>query len=144
MFMASVMPFAALMAQEAQVQSLPLPQIQQQGNISFISGGVGLEESTALQAVEKDYNLRMTSADSVGHYYGETHVTVSDMQHNTLLDTTGGPLIYAQLPKGKYLVAGTTDDGQRKQQKITITGKKPVRVHFSWKTSADVTNQIKE
>ncbi len=106
--------------------------VQHQGNIPYVSGGVGVEESTALQAVQRDYNLRITSADHLGHFYGNTHVMVRDAKAQTLLDITGGPLFYAQMPKGRYVVEGATNNGQTKTQKVNITGTKPAIVHFSW------------
>lgn len=106
--------------------------VQHQGNIPYVSGGVGREESEALEAVQRDYNLRITSADSTGHFYGNTHVSVRDMQKKSVLDLTGGPLFYAQLPKGRYVVEGFTDNGHTKTQTVNITGVKPAIVHFSW------------
>lgn len=108
-----------------------LPQVQQQGNISYLSGGIGKEESDAMEATRHNYNLRIMSADQTGHYSGNTHVMVSNLQHRTLLDITGGPLFYANLPNGRYIVKGS-DDGQSRSQAVTIAAGKPVNVHFSW------------
>lgn len=136
--LASTWPLSAAFAQEA------LPPEQQQGPITFIMGGIGGEESAAIKAVQKNYNLLITSADSSGHYYADTHVTLRDMQQNILLDTVGGPLFYARVPNGKYFVTGTSQGGQHKQQRITISGGKPVRIHFSWHEADNITPQTKE
>ncbi len=110
---------------------------QHQGNIPYVLGGVGREESDALETAQRDYNLRITSADRMGHFYGNTHVIVRDSNAKTVLDMTGGPLFYAQMPKGRYVVEGATEDGQKKTQKVNITGAKPAIVHFSWPLNPD-------
>ncbi len=106
-------------------------EIQQQGNISYVSGGIGRDESNALEAVQKNYNFRITSADKSGHFYGNTRILVTDSQGASVLDVVGGPLIYANLPNGRYTVEGSSE-GQSKKQAFTISGKKPVTIHFSW------------
>jgi hypothetical protein len=118
-----------------------LPPVQQQGTISYVSGGIGQDESAALEAVQHNYNLRITSADKTGHFFGDTHVVVSDMHQHALLDTTGGPLFYATMPNGRYVVEGFSDNGQISKQTVTIANGKPARVHFSWNQEiADTTN----
>ena len=107
-------------------------EVQHQGTIPYVSGGIGREESDAMEAAQRDYNLRITSADRSGHFYGNTHVVVQDTQAQTLLDITGGPFFYAQMPQGHYVVKGTTDDGQTNTQKVSIVGKKPAVVQFRW------------
>ena len=75
-----------------------LPDVRQQGDVSYISGGVGSDESDALEAVKNDYNLRITSADITGHFRGDTRIIVTDAAQTVLLDTTSqGPLLYAKL-----------------------------------------------
>ena len=118
-----------------------LPQAYQQGDVIFISGGIGDNETEALEAVKNDYNLRITSADSTGHFRGNTRIIVSDASETVVLDTTSqGPLLYTNLPKGRYTVYGYSE-GQSKTQKVTVVTGKASRVRFSWKaTAADSVN----
>lgn len=106
-------------------------EIQQQGDISYVSGGIGQDESDALQATQRNYNLHVMNADKSGHFSGDTRIVISDSQHNPLLDATSGPLFYANLPKGKYIVEGFAGN-QSKKQVVTIAKGNPVRVHFTW------------
>ena len=116
-----------------------LPDIQQRGEIHFITGGIGEEETQAMEAVKGDYNLRITSADQTGHFSGNPHIVIRDMQQNELLSADGGPLFYADLPAGRYLVEGS-NLGQSKTQRVTIAGGKIVRVRFTWQGApADTT-----
>ncbi len=106
-------------------------EVQEQTGISFVTGGVGKDEKTALEAVQNSYNLRLINADKVGHYSGDVHLIISDMKQNILLDTTSGPIFYANLPNGKYVVEGRVDSESRKQN-ITISDKKSDNVRFVW------------
>lgn len=130
---------AALNIPPAHAQDSAL-EVQQQGNISYVSGGIGRDESNALEAVQKNYNLRITSADKSGHFYGNTRILVRNSQNDLLLDVVGGPLIYANLPNGRYSVEGF-GEGQSKKQAFVITGRKPVTIHFNWTQMDSAINQ---
>jgi len=108
-----------------------MPEVQQQGNVSFVSGGIGQEESDALQAMQHNFNLRIMSTDKTGHFMSETRVVVSDANHQTLIDITGGPLFYVKLPAGRYTIDATSNR-LRKSQTVTVASGKPSRIHFTW------------
>lgn len=109
-----------------------LPEIHQQEDISYISGGIGENETEALREVKDQYNLRITSADKTGEYRGDTRIIVSDTQGTVLLDaTSAGPLFYTNLPNGRYTVDGYSE-GQSKRKTIKVVRGKHARVHFSW------------
>ena len=101
--------------------------VQKQGNVSFVTGGVGQEESDALASVQNHYNLRITTTDKTGHYLMDTHLVITDSEHRAILDTTGGPFFYVQLPNGHYDVQA----GQGKAQAVTIAGGRSARMHFT-------------
>lgn len=135
---------AALHAIPAQAAD-GMPEVQQQGDISYVTGGIGDEERSALEGMQQGYNLRITSTDDTGHFSGDdTRIVVSDLKQHGLLDVTGGPFFYAILPEGRYSVEGFSD-GQSKKQAITIASGKPVDVHFSWpETITDTTHHLGE
>lgn len=107
------------------------PEVYQQGGIVYVTGGIGRDESEALRATESRYNLRVMNADRAGRFSGNTRITISDMQHTVLLDALGGPLFYANLPKGRYLVEGFAYEQTRKQV-VTVSSQKTARVRFVW------------
>jgi hypothetical protein len=124
----------ALVAMPAFAQS-QMPEAHQQGDIVYISGGIGADETAAIESVKGDYNLNVTSADKTGHFRGDTEIVIRDMKRNVLLDVTAqGPLFYANLPNGRYTVEGISNDQTRKQTVRIISGK-TARVHFSWPVS---------
>mgnify|MGYP000910258691 CR=1 FL=1 len=109
-----------------------LPQIYQQGDVSFLSGGIGENETEALREVKEQYNLRVTSADKNGEYRGDTRIIISDAQGTVVLDTvSAGPLLYTNLPNGRYTVDGYSE-GQSKRKAVKVVKGKHARVHFSW------------
>jgi hypothetical protein len=130
-----MMAFTVALALSAGNAFAQMPEAHQQGDVSYISGGIGSDETDAIEAVKESYNLRVTSADKTGHFRGDTEIVIRDMKQNVLLDvTTQGPLFYAQLPNGRYIVEGISEDQSRKQT-IRIANAKATRVHFSWPVS---------
>ena len=106
-------------------------EVHQQNGIAYVSGGIGDDETTQLEATQHNYNLRVMNTDRSGHFSGDTRIVISDLQHHALLDTESGPLLYANLPKGRYIVEGFTASLSKKQA-VVITAAKSVRVHFVW------------
>ena len=108
-----------------------LPDVQQEGNITYITGGIGDDEKMALEAVRVNYNFQLLSAYTTGEYTGDTHITLSDMNGNYVMDSDAGPLFYAQLPVGRYEVEATSG-GEIKKQIVTIRRGKTSSVTFRW------------
>lgn len=109
-----------------------LPDVRTQGDISYITGGVGDEETEAMKSERGDYNLQIMNSDTKGHFAGTRNILISDSKGNELLDADGGPLFYANLPKGRYVIESSSNS-QTKKQKVNVSGNKPAVVHFVWK-----------
>lgn len=109
-----------------------VPQPQQVGDITYITGGIGEEERSAIEAARSGYNLYIMSATRSGHFEGDTHLIIRNTQGKELLKIAAGPLFYAKLPEGRYVVEGSSDDETRSQT-ITIRTGKTAHVHFGWK-----------
>ena len=86
---------------QAQMQTPPALQPQQQGNVSFISGGASGDDRDALKQVESQYNMRLLFAAKNGDYLANVAVTLADARGNAMLDTIAeGPVFYAHVPPG--------------------------------------------
>ncbi|RON71988.1 carboxypeptidase regulatory-like domain-containing protein [Pseudomonas fluorescens] len=83
-------------------------QQQQQNGISYLSGGIGEDESRAIQQTT-GYNLHMTFSVGVENtYIPDVDVVISKAPGQIVLNLTqAGPLVYVQLPPGKYTVQAT-------------------------------------
>ncbi|HEX3971632.1 MAG TPA: hypothetical protein VHX19_09915, partial [Stellaceae bacterium] len=116
---------------QQQAPSTPALQAQQQGNITFVSGGAGDEDRDALHQVENQYNLRLMFAARNGDFLANIGVTLSDARGKAVLDTVAeGPIFYAHVPPGRYRVT-VSNQGHAQSRDITI-GNGPVRQDFYW------------
>ena len=72
--------------------------------VSFLTGGVGEEEWTAMQERANDYNLRLLFAQkTTGAYLAGVKVTVENEKGQRILDANDcGPRFFTNLPAGQY------------------------------------------
>lgn len=116
---------------QAVADSLIKPQTQ--GDVTFVSGGVGGDERNAMQALRADYNLSLLfSVQGSGEYLSEVKVSITDKNGNTFLDTVSdGPMLLASLKPGHYTVTAEVD-GQVAHKKATIVANKRTSLSFIW------------
>ncbi|CAM3978909.1 hypothetical protein BOBR111200_19615 [Bordetella bronchialis] len=112
-----------------------MPPVQKQGNVTFVTGGVGLDESTSMKAAEKDYSLSMVfaqRADGQNLYTADVPVTITDSKGATVLQTTtNGPYLLVQLPPGTYKISSTYN-GKELVRQATVSKGSHNRVAFEW------------
>ena len=107
-------------------------QQQQQNGINYLSGGIGLDESKAIQQTP-GYNLHMTySVGMQNEYAANVDVTIEKASGQTVLTLNqAGPLVYVQLPPGKYIVRATLNGQERRD--VTDVGSGTARnLVFHW------------
>ncbi len=96
------LPFFAL----AQV-----PNIQTEGSIKFIAGGIGSDESRSIQAEAKNWPLMIELSQKDGKkssWISEVSIVITDHQGNSILNLPDqGPLLLVGLKPGKYMVQAT-------------------------------------
>ncbi len=118
-----------------QTPSTPALQTQQQGNITFVSGGASGDDRDALKQIESQYNLRLMFAARNGDYLANIAVTLSDARGNAVLDTIAeGPLFYAHVPPGRYRLT-VSSQGQSQNRDLTI-GNGATRQDFYWASAS--------
>jgi len=88
-----------------------LPAMQQSGDVRYVSGGVGQDESQAFISRRADYPLSIEIyANSNGHevYTADADVTVRDDRGDTVLQTRAeGPFVLVDAPPGRYSIEVT-------------------------------------
>jgi hypothetical protein len=107
-------------------------QPQQQNGIAYLSGGIGEDEAKAIQQ-SSGYNLHMTfSIGSQNEYVPDVDVLVQKASGQTVLTLNqAGPLVYVQLPAGKYTVVATRNGEERRD--VTDVGSGAARnLVFHW------------
>jgi hypothetical protein len=109
------------------------PEAQHQGDVAFVSGGVGDEDRSAMRAMAHDYNLHLQFAlQGSGEYLAGVNVTVTDEKGKTLLDTIAdGPLFFAKLPAGRYKIA-VAQGGRSQSRNVVVPTSGPVAQAFYW------------
>lgn len=121
-------------AQNRVQQQPPIPpalQAQQQGDITFVSGGASDDDRDALKQVEGQYNLRLMFAARSGDFLANIAVTLSDARGRAVLDTiSDGPIFYARVPPGRYRLT-VSNQGQSQSRDISV-GNGAVRADFYW------------
>lgn len=119
-----------------------LPPIQRSGNIDYLTGGVGLDESTAIQSASKKWPLTLEFAikdKKRADFASDVNVVVSDSKnHPELQVKSGGPFLLAKVKPGKYMVAATLA-GKTLHKQVRVTTGKPTKVEFLWPTGTSET-----
>jgi len=89
-----------------------LPPAQHAGSISYLSGGIGSDQSAAFKAAMTRYPLSLEFArhSSAGgnEYLSNVPVKIADAHGQALLSTrTDGPFMLVTLPNGHYIVTAS-------------------------------------
>lgn len=106
---------------------------QTQGDVTFVSGGIGEDERNALKTIKGDYNLNLLfAAKGSGEFAADINVRIADAKGNTLVETaTDGPYLFARLKPGNYIVTAEKD-GKVMRQKAKIGNKQSTSLSFYW------------
>ncbi len=110
-----------------------LIKLESQGDVNFVSGGVGGDERAALQAIRGDYNLNLLfSEKGTGEYLSEVNVVIKDAGGNTLLETRSeGPMLFARLKPGHYSISADWD-GHTINKMANISSQHKTSLAFAW------------
>ena len=119
----------------ANASSADLPPAITQGNVEYMSGGIGIDEEQAMQAEMSKYPLTLEFAERATPkdvHLAAIGVRIEDRSGNIALDTVAdGPFLLVQLPAGSYRI--TADhDGTTQTRDVTIAPGKPERLFFEW------------
>ncbi len=123
----------AVTAMSASTTALPREQVQ--GSVSYLSGGIGLDESNAIKQAAAQYPLELEfvrKATPKAEYLSNIKVTIKDHAGKTVLETTSnGPFLLAKLPVGQFSVTAERG-GEAKQRVVNIKAQGHERVMFEW------------
>jgi hypothetical protein len=115
------------------VADLPVPRPVHQGDITYLTGGIGLGERHALEAQAHNYNFEITNANKAGDFTNDTALVVEAGKGRDVLRVTGsGPLFYAKLPPGDYAIRAT-NGAQHQLRHAKVTAKGTTDLHLIWK-----------
>lgn len=111
-----------------------MPQMQHQGDVVYVSGGVGSDESMALKRAAQHWPLALRFTGPGADYLADVQVRIVGPNNADMLHVySRGPYMLVRLPPGHYTVhAQYKDDDQTRE--VTV-GKAPgARADFHWNT----------
>lgn len=113
-----------------------LPPAQHAGGISYLSGGIGSDQSAAFKAAMTRYPLSLEFArhSSAGgnEYLSNVPVKISDAHGQQLLSTrTNGPFMLVSLPNGHYVVTAR-HNGKTVNRPVDIGKSSHAHEAFVW------------
>jgi len=121
-----------------------LPPVQMQGDVSYVTGGVGEDEATAFKDSARQFPVELLFAERAqprDEYLANVQVTIRDSSGVAVLDTTtNGPYLLAKLPAGKYAVEANYN-GALKHQMLNVHRGTHQRKVFVW-TDAEANDSV--
>jgi len=108
-----------------------IPQEHAQGNVTYLSGGIGVDEADMLRQQSANYPLTLELATAAGGprdaYVSDARVDIRDGNGNPVLTTmTQGPLMLLRLPSGTYTVA-VDWHGTQKSKTVAVSSDRRFR-----------------
>jgi len=109
---------------------VPVPiEAKKQGDVQYVSGGIGDTAQSRMKSMADDYNLRVTLANPEGHYLDGTKVRIEDQSGKVVLNVESqGPLFFADVPPGQYTVQATGPKGNTEKTTTRVSEGNPASV----------------
>jgi hypothetical protein len=128
----------ALVFSGASLATDGLPPVRTFGSVSYITGGIGLDESTAIKAAEKDFALSLTfAATKRREYLSDVKVSIKDNAGKTVLEAVSdGPMLLARLPAGAYKITAE-HDGNALSKTVRVEPRGVTRTAFVWQPARE-------
>jgi len=107
-------------------------EVMNHNGISYVSGGVGDDEQSAIKEMATDYTLEVLMALKNGSYLTDVHVRIVDKQGNTLLETVSkGPFLLVNLQPGTYVIEADYQ-GSKQQKTAYLDRGEREQLNFYW------------
>ncbi|MEW6341332.1 MAG: carboxypeptidase regulatory-like domain-containing protein [Paraburkholderia sp.] len=112
-----------------------LPPNQHAGAITYLSGGVGSDQSAAIKEAMHNYPLTLEFVGMThdgNEYLADIPVRIADTHGNNVLKANAnGPFMLLSLPQGHYTITAT-HDGKTEQRAVNIASATHAREMFTW------------
>jgi hypothetical protein len=116
--------------------SAQLPMTQTQGNITYIAGGIGVDEAKAMKTESKSWPLSIEFSEylvSQDLWVAQVYLRILDSKGKTILETiVDGPMFLGRLPPDNYELFATYE-GVTKSRKIQIVNGKTLHISMGWR-----------
>jgi hypothetical protein len=128
---------AACLAPAAAFAQAGGPTPHEQNGITYVNGGVGVEEQSAMRAQRSDYNLQLTFAtNQTGAYRSDVQLDIMDATGSNLLSAANtGPMFFAKLPPGTYRISAAAE-GKTFKRTVRIAGNGVREMTLHWENDS--------
>ena len=113
-----------------------LPEIQTGNGISWMMGGIGLDESTAMRAEAKNWPLSIEFSENLDGYdswISGVHLKIINQRRERVFDSeVVGPIFLADLPSGYYQIIGSYK-GSFKTHSVEIVQGSTAHLSMNWR-----------
>jgi hypothetical protein len=108
-------------------------QPKQEGDVTYITGGIGDSEVDQLKSESVNYNFQMINSDPTGHYTADTNLVIQSKDGREMVRVdNAGPLFYAKLPPGEYTV-DATNGAQHETKTVRVAASGHSEMHLIWR-----------
>ena len=115
---AALLCAALLAASAAHAQH---PALQKAGDLQYVCGGIGIDESTAMRAAMKDYPLSLLFATKSGDYLAKIQVVIEGEKGTEVGQFQAqGPVCLIRLDAGRYTVKASAEGGKSIDQSVEV------------------------
>ncbi|MGS0735654.1 carboxypeptidase regulatory-like domain-containing protein [Pseudomonas sp. GG8] len=134
--LAVLLSFSPVVLQAANEVPIDMSAVQlepkEQNGITYLSGGVGQDESQAIQQV-KGYNLHITfSIGPDNKYLSGVDVVIQTAKGRSIVSLSQvGPIVYVKLPADNYLIIAS-QNGHEKRSTVVLEGSSTGTVNLHW------------
>ncbi len=102
--------------------------------IKYITGGIGEEEAAAMRGMAKDFTLNLVFSErGGGKITGINAVIFNDQGQRVFYIKDAKPLVYVNLPAGKYRVLATYE-GEKQGFVVTLENGVNKKLILNWKS----------
>lgn len=110
----------------------PLPEPVREGDVTWLSGGVGDAEQAAIHERADEFDVWLTLARADGAFLSAVDVRVENAAGETVLDTTTrGPFLLMRLPAGRYALRARADDMRAERRVFDVPQTGQVRLYVA-------------
>ena len=112
-----------------------LPAVHKSGQVEYLTGGVGSDQSRAIEQASKRWPLTLEFAvKDKGHadFAADVDTVVRDAKgHSVVHVESAGPFLLAKLAPGRYLVDASLD-GKTLHERVLVKRGEPAKAVFVW------------
>ncbi|GAA5236285.1 hypothetical protein FOZ76_24380 [Verticiella sediminum] len=109
-----------------------MPTVREENGVRYVTGGFGLDESTALRKAMSDYRVSFVLSRASGEYVAFVPIEITGMRGAPSLTVKAeGPYLLMDLPRGSYQ-AKATYEGRTLTRNFTVGAGGSQRIGFAW------------